>query len=298
FKTHETAAPHPASAACPAGSCCVKTSALPEQQATQTQCAPVTAPTASTKSCNPTSANRCSRTADTCQSAIKIDRSFTIQNELGPYKVTNVDVPCSLSVRKKPNKDPKAPPSYSCTPNPDMACYSGITVSAGIDLSQQSIRSLNSMGINATQNVGLFNLLKPYLPPPQRTGCNAEIYLLEHPMSITATQAQTFDNLAYASYEGQVVKAFDDETGQNFALLPAPVQTTLFDYYYWHGNILALVPDIKSDDWNGVVADLHAMQSNFKKGSDFYNRYKREADKLQSSISDGSLKEYTKCLKK
>ena len=50
FKTHETAAPHPASAACPAGSCCVKTSALPEQQAAQTQCTPAAAPTASTKS--------------------------------------------------------------------------------------------------------------------------------------------------------------------------------------------------------------------------------------------------------
>jgi hypothetical protein len=50
FKTHVTAAPHPASAACPAGSCCVKTSALPEQQAAQTQCTPAAAPTASTKS--------------------------------------------------------------------------------------------------------------------------------------------------------------------------------------------------------------------------------------------------------
>lgn len=143
FKTHETAAPHPTSAACPAGSCCVKTSELPEQQAAQTQCTPAAAPTASTKSCNPTSANRCSRTADTCQSAIKIDRSFTIQKELGPYKVTNVDVPCSLSVRKKPNKDPKAPPSYSCTPNRTWPAIAALpSAQESIYRNKASVRSI------------------------------------------------------------------------------------------------------------------------------------------------------------
>jgi hypothetical protein len=173
-----------------------------------------------------------------------------------------------------------------------------MTVSAGIDLAYQSVSSLNAMGINATQNAALFNLLNPYLPPPKRTGCAAAIYLKEHPLNITAMQAQTFDNLAYASYEGGVVKAYDKETGQNFALLPAPVQTTLFDYYYWHGNIGALVPYIKTGNWSGAVSDLRTMQSKYKRGSDFNNRYKNEADKLQSSINDGSLKEYAQCLKK
>lgn len=241
--------------------------------------------------------NQCSVTTEACQSAIRIDRAFTIQNELGPYKVTHVDVPCSLSVRKIPSKNSKAPPSYSCTLSPGTTCGSGMTVSAGIDLAYQSVSSLNAMGINATQNADLFNLLTPYLPPPKRTGCAAAIYLKEHPLNITAMQAQTFDNLAYASYEGGVVKAYDDETGQNFALLPAPVQTTLFDYYYWHGNIEALVPYIKTGNWNGVVGALLKKQSLSTKGGDFYLRYGGEASKIQSSINDGSLKEYAQCLK-
>ena len=244
--------------------------------------------------------NQCSLTADACQPAIRIDRSFTIKNELGPYKVTHVDVPCSMRITQTSKPTPKTSkraPTYVCALTKEKYCSSGITVSAGIDLAYQSVSSLNAMGINATQNAELFNVLKPYLPPPARTGCAAGIYLKEHPLNITAAQAQTFDNLAYASYEGGVVKAYNDETQQNFALLPAPVQTALFDYYYWHGNIRALVPDIKTGNWKGVVAKIHAMQYKYKKGSNFYNRYKNEASKIQSSINDGSIKEYAQCLK-
>ena len=48
LKSHEAATPPSASTACPPGTCCVKTAALPEQQTAQSQCAPATAPTAST----------------------------------------------------------------------------------------------------------------------------------------------------------------------------------------------------------------------------------------------------------
>lgn len=170
--------------------------------------------------------NQCNANPSTaspaCLPALRINDSFTIKNELGPFKITTVNVPCALSVAPRPAKAPKTAPPYTCSPKKSkktgkpIGCTSGITVSAGFDLGSKDVSALKKMHISPTQNSDLFNLLDPYLPPPKRIGCDAAIYLKEHPLSITPTQAQALDVLSFAKYKNDVIAAFHKKTGQNF----------------------------------------------------------------------------------
>jgi hypothetical protein len=209
-----------------------------------------------------------------CQNATdRINYNFTKKNELGPFPLTYVDVPCNFT-------------KMTCG-----ECHSGVTVSAGVDLKSKTIQTLNSWGINAEHHSALYKKLIPYLG---KKSCNAHEFLIHQPLNVTRSEANYLDLKAIKAYTSGVVSDFG-AIGVNFYKLPAGVQTAFFDYYYWHGNTDAINGYVESEDWTGLAKELYMLAMSYPPKSDFRGRYLSEYHKITYDISNGSLEDYDLC---
>lgn len=230
-----------------------------------------------------------------CPAALdRINLDFTIHRELGGLPITTVDVPCYIhlgtkKIREKGSKKTKT--VETCTLAPGSTCSSGVTVSAGVDLSFRTVAELNGWGINATSHATLF---KKLTGPPSYLGlksCAAALLLHAHPLQVTTSEADYLDHQSMASYVKQTAQEFQSVMGYSMYLLPPGLQTALFDHHYLHGNNYFFYPYIRSQNWKGIIAALPSSL-----GKEWESRLTAEATLIRNDLSNGSLVEFASCL--
>ena len=258
LKSHEAATPPSASTACPPGTCCVKTAALPEQQTAQSQCAPATAPTASAKSA-------CTIADQAAKDRVII--SFIRQHE---------------SVGGVINRKASVP-HYR---NGNVIGHSGVTIGAGIDLGGMTVSQLTGYGMPSA----FVELLKPYLG---LQGQAALSYLDAHPLTIPQNLVSSLDQLQNDVEMKTINKVASLYTADasphvNFFQLPAGAQTAIVDLAFQYGSNLAKAAPIfwgqvTHGQWSAAVTNLN----NF--GDSYPSRRESEGALIQADISSGKL---------
>ena len=249
FKSHGSALPASPPAACPPNECCVKTSALPEQQATQTQCA--TAPTASATPCNLASA----------QAKNRVDYNF-------------------ISAREGHLRTSGYVPVHS---NGTIIGRSGVTIGIGVDLGQQTTTGLANEGVSPA----LIKTVKPYLRRKGQAALtylnkHPLVLTVQQAQALTtAAQTHIIDTVAneYTANSSPPI---------NFFQLPGGAQTAIADLAYQYGPYLsARTPiywnQVTHGEWAAAVQNLN----NF--GDAYPTRRILEANLIQGDINSGKL---------
>jgi len=225
--------------------------------------------------------NNCVFKNQGCKSAKdRIDNNYWERNELidGNWKI--IDVPCNFTTS----------PQGACESS--SACYSGITLSAGVDMGQHNAQSLKNWDVTPQAHPNLYNILEPLLNTGQ--ACEAENNLQRIHPHISTDESQKLISLVFPVYLKRLAYQFQQITGDDFYELPAGTQTALFDYFYNQGNIYNLVTMS-----NGQINWDHAMDVlDTDGGGKPHSRFTKDYHKIQNDFVNESLKEYDVCQKR
>jgi hypothetical protein len=167
--------------------------------------------------------------------------------------------------------------------------HSGVTVGVGVDLGQQSVRTLTNWGVAPAD----IETLRPYLGRSMR-GQAAVDYLNRHPLTIGDSLADTLNRGAINSTIDGVARAFNDaDPTMNFNDLPASERTVLADIAYQHG-VGSLTDNLKRGTsftggafWNAVVSNNRDAAANI-----YRNEALREPRYKNRLLDDYSLLRY------
>ena len=217
----------------------------------QTQCAPATAPTASTASCNLT----------TAQAKNRVDYNF-------------------ISAREGHLRTSGYVPVHS---NGTIIGRSGVTIGIGVDLGQQTTAGLANEGVSPA----LIKTVKPYLG---LKGPAARSYLNKHPLILTVQQAQALTTAAQTHIINTVASEYTTNSSPplNFFQLPGGAQTAITDLAYQYGpNLAARTPvywnQVIHGEWAAAVQNLNDF------GDAYQTRRTLEANLIQGDINSGKL---------
>ena len=174
-----------------------------------------------------------------------------------------------------------------CTPKSvintnNKACYgkdagsaigvSGVTISSGFDLGQQSEGDLKKYHLPPD----LIKKLKPYLGKRKE---KAQHILQSQPLSISSTEARLIDMKIKDAIAHQLQHNFKSKFKVDFFSLPKEAQTAAFSFYYQNGwkrhdkNAMDFYKSIADKKWEEAINTLNKFDS-------YKSRRQSEADLL------------------
>lgn len=172
--------------------------------------------------------------------------------------------------------------------NGEVIGKSGVTISTGFDLGQQSYASLKA--ILGEDRSDLFKRLEFYVG---MQGKIAEVYLANTALEITLDEAKLIDEKVHEYYLGKLKQDWDSYSITKFDLLPDAYQTVLFSLAYNFGYALSKsLPDtfriaVKSAESNNFTRLANWLNVFPSKNPELRGRRAQEAkylrDKLLSS---------------
>ncbi|MFA7496007.1 MAG: pesticin C-terminus-like muramidase [Acidithiobacillus sp.] len=211
----------------------------------------------------------------------RVKNSYWENHELNSkHDWKHIDVPCNFHYT----------PSGSCVPN--EACYSGITLSAGVDMGQHNAQSLTNWGITPKSHPSLYKLLEPLLGTGQ--ACQAYENIKKIKPHISTAESKKLISLVFPVYLKRLAMQFKQITGDNFYELPSRTQSAIFDWFYNQGNIYNLIHGKYGKiNWQNISNRLYqAGQDNP------YSRFTQDANHILEDLVSGALKEYDLCQQK
>ena len=165
---------------------------------------------------------------------------------------------------------------------------SGVTIGIGVDLGQQSVSGLLSMGV--PQNV--VNQLSPYVGL-QRAAAQAA--LAANPLTLSQGDLDQLNNAVLGSYFNTTAASFNaaNQSGfANFAALPGEAQTVIADLQYNMGPLAQSAPNFWNQVTNGRWNDAYQNLMNFtnqQTNPSLFTRAQQNATILQGAIQNGTL---------
>lgn len=180
----------------------------------------------------------------------------------------------------------------------DVIGASGVTISTGVDLGQQSksgTRSLIDKYVadkGNTDNVDVDALMKKLNPYFGQKKKNAVDALTKTPLTVTDAEADLLAKAFGYSTQTRVATKFDKNNtkGMVFQKLPEEAQTVIIDFAYQYG-LSTTKGSIRKKFWGYVLAgDWKDLATWLKSKPDQYNsRRKREGDRLQAALDNNGL---------
>lgn len=183
----------------------------------------------------------------------------------GPQQLTGY-IPCRLTTGGTAN--------YRGGPNPDRYVpmgISGVTIATGIDLGQQSGKSLGRAGLSANA----FVTLLPYLGKRKK---DAVMALHGQPLAISKEDADALDHGMAGYYLDLTLARYDRDAGAgSFASLPWQAQAAIHSILFQRG---VGSPKNFPNVWQSFVArnwrDASARLCNASLWEDYQNRRRQE----------------------
>lgn len=179
----------------------------------------------------------------------------------------------------------------------DVIGASGVTISTGVDLGQQSKSGTRTLLDNYIKEKGnadnvdvdaLMKKLDPYFGKKKQDALDA---LAAQSLSVTAEEAGLLADAFKFDTQTKVARQFDNNNTQDmtFKKLPEEAQTVIIDFAYQYG--LADSKGVRKEFWDYVYAgDWQGLATWLQGNPDAYkSRRKREGDHLQAGIDAGSL---------
>jgi hypothetical protein len=156
---------------------------------------------------------------------------------------------------------------------------SGVTVATGFDLGQRNERDLRVLGLSES----LISKLTPYLGKKKD---EAARYLQQHPLTLTAGEAEQIDIAYKAAFVRQLRTRYigspHNQRRADFFSLPAEAQTVIASVSFQYGNLATRTPMFwraaSSQNWAEAVRILN----NF--GDLFSTRRRKEAELLATIL--------------
>ncbi|KGI78945.1 pesticin C-terminus-like muramidase [Oleiagrimonas soli] len=180
----------------------------------------------------------------------------------------------------------------------DVIGASGVTISTGVDLGQQSESGTRSLIDRYIKDKGnpdkvdvdaLMKKLHPYFGKKKQDALDA---LNKQSLTVTNSEARLLEQAFGYDTQRRVASQFDKNNTQNmtFQKLPEEAQTVIIDFAYQYG-LSDSKGTVRTTFWNDVYAgDWQKLATWLKSKPDPYkSRRKREGDRLQSGIDDGNL---------
>lgn len=141
----------------------------------------------------------------------------------------------------------------------EVIASSGVTIGTGLDLGQQSAKSLRDMGLGAT----LMVRFAPYLGLSRMAAVAA---LQRAPLTIMPAQCAELDELVHAHYIRNAAKAYDRAAVLRFEDIPAEAQTVIVSLFYQLGSGPKAYPIawalLCASAWAGAA---HELKTGFKR---------------------------------
>jgi hypothetical protein len=177
---------------------------------------------------------------------------------------------------------------------------SGVTISTGVDLGQQSAAGTRKLLDNYVKDKGnpdnvdvdaLMKKLDPYFGLQKQKAADE---LDKTPLTVTDAEARLLEQAFGYDTQTRVAKQFDanNTKGMVFKKLPEEAQTAIIDFAYQYG-LSDSKGTVRQTFWKYVYdGDWKKLADWLKNKPDAYaSRRKREGDHLQSGIDDKSLPE-------
>jgi len=176
---------------------------------------------------------------------------------------------------------------------------SGVTISTGVDLGQQSNSGTKSILNNYVAEKGnaanvdidaLVKKLDPYFAPTRKQ--EAIDALAKTPLTVTQEEARLLADAFAFDTQNKVARQFDKNNteGMVFKKLPEEAQTVIIDFAYQYG-LSSTSGDVRKNFWKYVYAgDWKDLATWLKGNPDQYtSRRKREGDRLQAALDSKGL---------
>lgn len=180
----------------------------------------------------------------------------------------------------------------------DVIGASGVTISTGVDLGQQSKSGTRSLVDKYVTDKGnpdnvdvdaLMTKLDPYFGQKKQDAVDA---LTKTPLTVTDAEASLLAKAFGYSTQTSVASTFDKKNtkGMIFEKLPEEAQTVIIDFAYQYG-LSTTKGSIRQKFWDYVLAgDWKDLATWLKSEPDQYkSRRKREGDRLQAALDNKGL---------
>ncbi|HEX7814870.1 pesticin C-terminus-like muramidase [Dyella sp.] len=175
---------------------------------------------------------------------------------------------------------------------------SGVTVSTGVDLGQQSSAGTRKLIENYVKDKGnpdnvdvdaLVKKLDPYFGKKKQDAVDA---LDKTPLTVTDGEARLLEQAFGYDTQTRVARQFDanNTKGMSFKKLPEEAQTVIIDFAYQYGTSDSK-GNVRQTFWKYVYDGDWKKLADWLKGNPdpYTSRRKRESDRLQSGIDSKSL---------
>lgn len=182
----------------------------------------------------------------------------------------------------------------------DVIGQSGVTISIGVDLGQQSSKGTRGVidayikdnGNSAKVDVNaLMNKLDPYFGLKKKKAVDA---LNKTPLTVTLSEAKLLAKSFSYDTQVRVAKKFDANNTKNmvFKQLPEEAQTVIIDFAYQYG-LSTTSGSVRQTFWKYAYDGEWKKLADWLKGKpDLYkSRREREGVRLQDGIDSGLLPE-------
>ncbi|GAB3339019.1 pesticin C-terminus-like muramidase [Marilutibacter aestuarii] len=179
--------------------------------------------------------------------------------------------------------------------NGEILGQSGVTISTGIDLGQQSATGTRGIlddyiaehGNGGNVDVdALMDRLDPYFGLRRQDAANA---LAAAPLSVTQAEAELLAEAFKFHFLNQIADQFDaeNELGMNFRQLPSEAQTVIMDFAYQYG-LSDTAGNIRRTFWGHVYrGEWMQLAEWLDSNPDPYtSRRRREGELLQDAIDN------------
>lgn len=180
----------------------------------------------------------------------------------------------------------------------DVIGASGVTISTGVDLGQQSNSGTRGFIDKYVKDKGypdnvdvdaLMKKLDPYFGQKKQKAIDA---LTKTPLTVTDAEADLLAKAFGYSTQASVASKFDKNNtkGMVFQKLPEEAQTVIIDFAYQYG-LSTTKGSVRKKFWGYVFAgDWKNLTTWLKSKPDQYNsRRKREGDRLQAALDNKGL---------
>jgi len=146
---------------------------------------------------------------------------------------------------------------------------SGVTVAMGFDLKEKNKESLVKMGLSS-------ELVDKLVPYTSMSGKNAEKFLKEQPLILSAEEQALINSRSKAHYTASIIQQYEKHTGFNFNDLNTKQQTVVASIGFQYGNLTrtpTFLSHLQNNDWNGVTSELLDFKDDFKTRRETEERY-------------------------
>lgn len=180
----------------------------------------------------------------------------------------------------------------------DVIGASGVTISTGVDLGQQSKSGTQSIIDNYIKEKGnadnidvdaLMKKLDPYFGKKKQAAVDE---LAKTPLTVTDEEAKLLAKAFEFDTQTRVAKQFDKNNTEDmvFKKLPEEAQTVIIDFAYQYG-LGTTQGDVRKKFWEYVYAGNWKDLATWLKGNpdQYTGRRKREGDRLQAALDSKGL---------